>query len=165
VLIETERKVNQMATGIDTGGFFSPNTVQPDRRQTEFAEVTGRFKLLSEAYVGNVKCREEIDVTKDEIIISHNFSEKTAIARQASLRSTLSNLDLFRERAAAVLYALSVLSIDIDDNDGVTMADAAIGQADVELMEDTELRGASVVTKVTLTYAASTRSESSSRVD
>ena len=57
------------------------------RRHTEFAEVTGRFKLLSKAYIGNVKCREEIDVTKDSIAISHNFDEKTVIARGASLRS------------------------------------------------------------------------------
>jgi hypothetical protein len=136
-----------------------------NRVQTEFAEVTGRFKLVSKAYIGNVRCREEIDVTKHMVTISHNFSEKTAIARWASLRSVLSNLDLFRERAAAVLYALSILSIDIDDNDGVTMADAAIEQAEVELMEDQKLRGASVVTKVALTYAASTRSESTLRVD
>ena len=134
------------------------------RRHTEFAEVTGRFKLLSKAYIGNVKCREEIDVMKDSITISHNFDEKTVIARGASLRSALSNLDLFRERAAAVIYALSVLSIDIDDNDGVTISDAAIDSVDVDLMEDSELRGASVVTKVTLTYAASTRSEEPSSV-
>ena len=144
-----------------TSGYTAPYRL----RSTEFAEVTKQFKLMSQAYIGNVKCREEIDVTKDSITISHNFSEKTAIARQASLRSTLSNLDLFRERAAAVLYALSVLSIDIDDNDGVTMSDATIGQAEVELMEDLELRGASVVTKVALTYAASRRSESASRID
>ena len=141
------------------------NPAPPAISRTQFAEVTKRFKLLSQAYIGNVKCREEIDVTRDSITISHNFSEKTAIARQASLRSTLSNLDLFRERAAAVLYALSVLSIDIDDNDGVTMSDATIGQAEVELMEDLELRGASVVTKVALTYAASPRSESTFRID
>lgn len=136
-----------------------------NRVQTEFAEVTGRFKLISKAFIGNVRCREEIDVTKHVVTISHSFSEKTAIARWASLRSVLSNLDLFRERAAAVLYALSILSIDIDGNDGVTMADAAIEQAEVELMEDQKFRGASVVTKVALTYAASTRSESTLRVD
>ena len=136
-----------------------------NRVQTEFAEVTGRFKLISKAFIGNVRCREEIDVTKHVVTISHSFSEKTAIARWASLRSVLSNLDLFRERAAAVLYALSILSNDIDGNDGVTMADAAIEQAEVELMEDQKFRGASVVTKVALTYAASTRSESTLRVD
>ena len=136
-----------------------------DRVRTQFAEVTGRFKLVSKAYIGNVRCREEIDVRKDMVVVSHNFSEKTAIARWASLRSVLSNVDLFRERAAAILYALSILSIDIDDNDGVTMADAAIGQAEVNLMEDQKLRGASVVTKVALTYAASTRSESAFKVD
>jgi hypothetical protein len=158
-----------MATGYDTTSvernIFVTAPRSTDRRQTEFAEVTGRFKLLSKAYIGNVKCREEIDVTKDTITISHNFDEKTAIARQASLRSTLSNLDLFRERAAAVIYALSVLSIDIDDNDGVTISDAAIDSVDVDLMEDEKLRGASVVTKVTLAYAASSRSEESSRID
>ena len=138
---------------------------QGNRVQTQFAEVTGRFKLVSKAYIGNVRCREEIDVTKDMVVISHNFSEKTAIARWASLRSVLSNVDLFRERAAAILYALSILSIDIDDNDGVTISDAAIDSTEVDLMEDDVLRGASVVTKVALTYAASTRSESTFRVD
>ena len=141
------------------------NPAPPAISRTQFAEVTKQFKLLSQAYIGNVKCREEIDVTKDSITISHNFSEKTAIARRASLRSTLSNLDLFRERAAAVLYALSVLSIDIDDNDGVTMSDATIGQAEVELMEDLALRGASVVTKVALTYAANRRPEGAFRIN
>ena len=136
-----------------------------ERVRTEFAEVTGRFKLTSQAYIGNLRCREEIDVTKDLVTVSHNFSEKTAIARQASLRSVLSNLDLFRERAAAVLYALSVLSIDIDDNDGVTISDAAIDSTEVDLMEDDVLRGASVVTKVALTYAVSRGSEEPSRVD
>lgn len=133
--------------------------------RTEFAEVSGRLILISKAYLGNVKCREQIDIEKNAVTVSHTFDEKTVIARPASLRSVLSNLELFRERAAAILYALSVLSIDIDNDDGVTISDAAIDSVDVDLMEDEELRGASVVTKVKLTYAANSRSEKPSSVN